>query len=47
MLDTALVGAGALFTGEIGPAVEAAAPIAIPVIALFVGWRIFRRMVKA
>ena len=47
MLGDALTGAAALFTAEIGPAVEGAAPIAIPVIALFVGWRIFRRMVKA
>lgn len=47
MLGDALTGAGALFTGELTPAVEAAAPIAIPVIALFVGWRVFRRMVKA
>jgi hypothetical protein len=46
MLGDALVGAAALFTAEITPAITAAAPIAIPVLAFFVGWRIFRRVVK-
>lgn len=46
MLGDALATAAAAFTAEIGDAVSAAVPIAIPIIAAFVGWRIFKRFAR-
>lgn len=46
MLETALATAGTLFTGEVGGAVEAAVPIAIPILAALVGWRLFKRFAR-
>lgn len=46
MLSDALTGAAALFTGEVGDAVAAAVPIALPIIAALVGWRLFKRFAR-
>jgi hypothetical protein len=35
------------FTDQVGNAVTTALPIAGPILALFVGWRVMKRIVKA
>jgi hypothetical protein len=41
-----LSGATTGFTAQLGDAVTTALPIAGPIVALFVGWRVFKRLVK-
>lgn len=41
-----LSGVSAGFTDQIGNAVTTALPIAGPIVALFVGWRVFKRLAR-
>jgi hypothetical protein len=41
-----LTGVTTGFTAQLSDAVTTALPIAGPIIALFVGWRVFKRLVK-
>lgn len=41
-----LAGVSTGFTGQLTDAVTTALPIAGPIIALFVGWKVFKRLVR-